>query len=66
MTNEWTNERDRAEDSDKFTAASLAAALVGSGKVTLPASVEMAASQAVDIYHVVLAELQSRNKQRDR
>ena len=46
MAKEWSNQKDRAVDSDKLTAATLAAALVTSGHIALPASIEKAARQA--------------------
>lgn len=65
MPNEWSNPQDRAEDSDKFTAATLAAAMVTSGQIALPASVEKAARQAIEIYRVLLAELRAMDERRD-
>ena len=58
MSNEWTHRIVRATESDKYTAATLAAALIARG-FTLPAATNasMAAAQAVDLYQSVLAKL---------
>jgi hypothetical protein len=60
MANEWSDQQGRVEDSDKATAATLAAALIASGNISPPATtVEMAAAQAVKIYRVVLEHLEA-------
>lgn len=61
MSNEWSNSRqDRAEDSDKLSAAIMASALVAGGHMSpMATSVETAAKQAVEIYIAVLGELQN-------
>jgi len=60
MSNEWSNRSDRSDDSDKHTAATLAAALIARG-FSLPAATNasMAADQAVELYRAVLRKLSS-------
>ncbi|MUV14070.1 hypothetical protein [Noviluteimonas gilva] len=51
---------DRLEDSDKFTAATLAASLIAAGHSSPAATnTDMAATQAVEIYRAVLEKLQA-------
>ena len=65
MVNEWSSTRmDRAEDCDKRTAATLAAALIAAGHTSPTATnTDMAAAQAVEIYRAVLAKMQSTSEQ---
>jgi hypothetical protein len=64
MASAWSNQSmDRAEDADKYTAATLAAALIAAGHTSPSATnTEMAATQAVEIYQAVLAKLHAMQK----
>lgn len=65
MANAWSSNRmDRLEDSDKFTAATLAASLIAAGHSSPAATnTDMAAAQAVEIYRAVLEKLQATSEQ---
>ena len=68
MPNAWSSNRmDRLEDSDKFTAATLAASLIAAGHSSPAATnTEMAATQAVEIYRAVLEKLQATGEQAEK
>jgi hypothetical protein len=60
MGNEWSNRNSEIEDSDKHVAATLAAALLARG-INMPAApnATLAATQAVDVYRLVLVRLRN-------